>query len=258
MKNTLFVAALSFAVFNAGCSSSYEQVGCCSGDLKCDDLGQVLMRCDYLNEWQTYYDCARDERICLISECVAPEYEKEEETPQEAAEKESGEEPSQESDGDASAEEETSSEPEKEGSEEEVWIDPLCGKCASDADCGDDMYCRITGINSLGTCMHKCASDGDCGDGFVCEDGRCKGDSEKCDCGGSCPQGYVCDSTYCMCVLNCPQCGANECCDASTAPNCYQCSCKNPLVCGLLTPECCSGYHCSACIYGVAGFCVPD
>ncbi len=77
MKNIFFFAVLFFAAFAAGCSSSYEQVGCRSGDLKCGDWGQTLMRCDYRNEWQAYYDCGRDGKICVVNECVAPELEAE-------------------------------------------------------------------------------------------------------------------------------------------------------------------------------------
>ncbi len=132
-----------------------------------------------------------------------------------------------------------------------------CTSCYSDADCGNMFYCEKVAGQNIGCCRPKCTSNDECPNGLVCrDDGRCAAGVENCDCGGGCPAGYICDQIYCQCVLNCPACGPMECCDANSAPNCYTCECVNPTVCGILLEQCCFGYHCSAIVYGVLGYCI--
>ncbi len=136
-----------------------------------------------------------------------------------------------------------------------------CQSCANSSDCGDDAYCeKVTG-QVQGCCHDSCHDDSDCINGLSCAtDGRCVVGSGNGDCGGSCPVGHLCDPTFNVCVLNCPVCGMNECCDANSAPQCYTCTCDNPIACGLLMPPCCAGFHCnvSEVVYGLGGICIND
>ena len=134
-----------------------------------------------------------------------------------------------------------------------------CDPCANNVDCGTDGYCeKITG-QVQGCCHDKCRSDADCINGLNCStDGRCVVGTGNGDCGGSCPVGHICDPTFNVCILNCPVCGVNECCDAASAPQCYTCQCQNPIACGFLMPPCCAGFNCnvSEVVYGLAGICM--
>jgi hypothetical protein len=137
-----------------------------------------------------------------------------------------------------------------------VLEDPTCNICTYDAECNVGQYCEVIAGQQSGCCKPSCSSDADCPGTLSCSpDGRCVVGSGNGDCGG-CPPGYICDKTFGVCVLNCPACGANECCDAESAPSCYICACENPAVCGILLPPCCFGYSCSAVVYGVLGYCI--
>lgn len=131
-----------------------------------------------------------------------------------------------------------------------------CSKCYGGDGCGLGYYCEKIAGQNVGCCKPKCYSNADCPAGLVCrEDGTCGVGVGNCDC-GVCAAGYVCDPLYCKCVLNCPACAPGYCCDEKSAPTCYSCqSCQNPIICGL-TQGCCPGYHCSAIIYGVLGYCI--
>lgn len=138
-----------------------------------------------------------------------------------------------------------------------VLTDPTCIECTYDAECNPGFYCETVGGQTQGCCKPSCSGDEDCPGMLVCSpDGRCVIGSGGGDCGGGCPPAYVCDRTFNQCVLNCPACGEQECCDVDSAPNCYTCICENPVVCGILLPPCCFGYNCSAIVYGVLGYCI--
>lgn len=138
-----------------------------------------------------------------------------------------------------------------------ILEDPTCHICSYDGECAMGSYCEIIAGQAKGCCKPSCSSDADCPGILTCDrDGRCVVGSGGGDCGGSCPQGYICDRTFNQCVLNCPGCGVNQCCDAQSAPSCYTCECQNPVVCGILLPPCCFGYNCSAMVYGVLGYCI--
>lgn len=139
-----------------------------------------------------------------------------------------------------------------------VAIQGDCTYCVNDFDCGSQGYCEKWAGQVSGCCRTKCRSKADCPGDLICQaDGRC-GASQGCqdNCGGSCPQGNICDRTFCQCVLNCPACPVGQVCDANSAPNCVPGECTNPPVCGFGLRQCCSGFRCSAVVYGVVGFCI--
>lgn len=132
-----------------------------------------------------------------------------------------------------------------------------CEACSHDGMCSNGYYCDIWPGQMEGCCIEMCGSDEDCAGNLVCgDDGRCVPGNRHQDCGGPCPPGHVCDQIYGECALNCPPCPENHCCDSASAPNCYECVCENPLVCGWGLRACCFGYSCSAIVYGVLGFCI--
>lgn len=137
-----------------------------------------------------------------------------------------------------------------------VPINGSCQSCVNDFDCGNTGYCEKWVGQTSGCCTPKCRSQNDCPQGLACrQDGRCAGNAAP-DCGGTCPQGNICDPVYSQCVLNCPACPPQFCCDANSAPRCYRCECTNPAICGFGLKQCCAGYSCSAIVYGVLGFCI--
>lgn len=142
-----------------------------------------------------------------------------------------------------------------------VPTDTSCTICDSSPNaCGSSSYCELVTGQLKGCCHKKCSpSDSSaCVSPLTCgPEGRCVAGGSG-DCGGPCPIGYVCDKTFNTCVLNCGTCPADQCCDAGSAPKCYGCVCKNPLVCGLLMPPCCAGFHCSTLIYGLEGYCAQQ
>jgi len=138
-----------------------------------------------------------------------------------------------------------------------VIINPACNSCSYDDQCGAGFYCQIISGQVSGCCTESCATDDDCGGTLTCSaDGRCVVGTGQQECPGGCSSGYICDKTFGQCVLNCPACGPDECCDESSAPKCYTCECTNPAVCGLLMPPCCFGSTCNTIIYGIEGFCI--
>ncbi len=135
--------------------------------------------------------------------------------------------------------------------------DSSCSQCSYDGECATGMYCELVAGQNVGCCRPQCSASNPCPGALVCNnEGRCVVGTGQGDCGGQCPPGYVCDPNFDQCVLNCPACGENQCCDATSAPNCYTCACQNPAVCGVLLPPCCFGYNCSAIIYGAIGYCI--
>jgi len=138
-----------------------------------------------------------------------------------------------------------------------ILENPTCQECAYDGQCGSGSYCEIVTGQTKGCCRPQCGPANPCPGALVCNvDGRCVVGTGQGDCGGQCPPGHVCDPTFNVCVLNCPACGENQCCDSTSAPNCYPCSCTNPVICGVLLQPCCFGYNCSAVVYGVIGYCI--
>ncbi len=138
-----------------------------------------------------------------------------------------------------------------------VPLDATCVDCEEDSDCESGQYCERVVSAETGCCRQKCGLYAPCVDPLVCDtDGRCVVGSGQGDCSYQCPVGHVCDPTFNQCVLACPPCGENQCCDASSAPNCYECVCENPMICGVLLQQCCYGFTCSALVYGVLGFCI--
>ena len=132
-----------------------------------------------------------------------------------------------------------------------------CVPCNHDEACAIGEYCAIPlGINE-GCCTQMCGTNNPCPGQLECSsDGRCLPPTGFCGCEGPCAAGYICDKTYCECALNCPPCGENQFCDATTAPNCKDGPCTNPIICGILLKQCCFGYRCSAIVYGVLGYCI--
>lgn len=92
-----------------------------------------------------------------------------------------------------------------------------CVTAYSPAICGEDGQTQI----SLGLCPPMTS----------CNEGHCVTPG----CPPTCPQGQVCIDGVCQ-----------------SSPT----VCRNPTVCGLLLPPCCTGYKCSAIVYGVEGFCI--
>lgn len=138
-----------------------------------------------------------------------------------------------------------------------IILNPACIECSYDDQCGAGKYCEIISGQLSGCCKDSCTSDDDCGGSLNCSpDGRCVVGTGLQECDVQCQTGYICDKTFGECVLNCPACGPNECCDEDSAPNCYTCTCQNPVACGLLMPPCCFGYSCSTILYGIEGFCI--
>ena len=149
--------------------------------------------------------------------------------------------------------------------------DEDCKSCDYDGMCDADSYCYVPPGQVTGCCMLRCTDkDGDCEAHEVCcygslvcgDDGKCTKGNGSCNCGGVCPQGYICDQMFCQCVLNCPPCPLDTCCDATSAPQCTitgpACpECINPAVCGIALKQCCPGSNCSvfAWAYGLVGFC---
>ncbi len=138
-----------------------------------------------------------------------------------------------------------------------ILRDATCTPCSSDAECGSSSYCEIVTGQLRGCCRPKCGPSIPCPSPLTCNDyGHCVVGTGNGDCGGPCPNGYTCDKTFNQCVLDCPSCPQNHCCDAGSAPDCYQCICENPMICGVLRPPCCFGFSCSAVIYGMLGYCI--
>ena len=149
--------------------------------------------------------------------------------------------------------------------------DEDCKACDYDAMCNADSYCYIPAGQVTGCCTLRCTDDdGNCEAHEVCcygnmvcrEDGKCGVGNQVCNCGGVCPQGYICDQMFCQCVLNCPPCPLDTCCDATTAPQCGLVGpacpeCINPAICGIGLKQCCPGHNCSVFqwAYGLVGFC---
>ncbi len=137
-----------------------------------------------------------------------------------------------------------------------ILENPECDACAGDYECDAGSYCEIVTGQTQGCCRPQCGASNPCPGTLNCDtDGRCVAGPGPADCGG-CPPGYICDPTFNQCVINCPACAENQFCDASTAPNCVAGPCTNPVVCGVLLPQCCFGYSCSAVIYGAVGYCI--
>ncbi|RJO68691.1 MAG: hypothetical protein C4523_07330 [Myxococcales bacterium] len=130
--------------------------------------------------------------------------------------------------------------------------------CSYDGECGVGEYCAILSGQASGECVAMCGPDNPCpGSLGCCPDGRCAIDClGACECNPPCPPPYLCDGLYCTCVLPCPACPEGSYCDESSAPNCKDGPCTNPLICGFGLRPCCPGYNCSAILYGLYGYCI--
>jgi|GEM_PF-1362262 len=129
--------------------------------------------------------------------------------------------------------------------------------CSSNDDCSNNTYCDLRSGPEYARCSPRCSSFHDCPYGYICSpDGPCVPGEPEEPCGGPCQPGYICNIETNWCVLNCPDCGPNQCCDAQSAPECYPCECENPDPCGWMYP-CCLGYECFDIFNEGYGICIP-
>jgi len=203
-------------------SDGAEEGGCSPGEVRCDSTAVEV--CSNSFTWVFLKDCAATGEQCRDGECVTdPDGD------------------TADIDGDLDVISVSDQEPDV-----DMDISPVC--TPGEMRCNDRVIEQCTS-SFFWTPLMDCEEGGE-----WCWNGSCTG-SEPC--GGPCPEGYVCDTLYNQCVIYCPDCGPNECCDAQSAPHCYPCpDCVNPTVCIPFVEECCPGYHCNAAIYGEIGFCI--
>ena len=193
-------------------SDGAEEGGCSPGEVRCD--GTAVEVCSNSFTWVFLKDCAATGEQCRDGVCVTdPDGD------------------TADIDGDLDAISVSDQEP-------DVGSDAISG-------CTPDEYRCIDTVLEVCTPGFTWVFIADCAaSGRWCRDGECSAEEP---CGGPCPEGYVCDTVFNQCVLDCPDCGPGECCDAQSAPHCYPCGeCVNPPSCDMWTgwPPCCPGYIC--------------
>lgn len=71
----------------------------------------------------------------------------------------------------------------------------------------------------------------------------------------TCFAGLECNQGHCAPPGCPPTCPAGQSCEAGDT-RCHPVDCSNPHHCGPLQPSCCLGYHCSATLHDLEGYCV--
>lgn len=138
-----------------------------------------------------------------------------------------------------------------------------CRKCSNDYDCSgsiEKMVCVVQSGNDTGCCQTDCNIEPDiCSYGTkCCPDGRCGFYCPEDSVCMDCPEECECDPYYSGCdCTGCPDCDYGYYCDESTNSMCVPIEgCVNPLICSILTRQCCPGYTCSQILYGMYGYCI--